>query len=456
MLKSVRAIFLVLAAVLLLTYSSVTCANRNAANKPAVVSEVTEPDLAIKEGYVSQKAETVSVLRNGRVVAKVTLGAPVMVAQADKEERWGFFQFPGIYRADDGTLIVCWQMSPDSHKYYGKGNCGRMMSRDEGKTWEPLDRDYYKQPSRTLQLRNGDVLHISTPTSKDINTYPAFPKPVCYDTPNKMSFYLEKDLPADLRGTYLGLRNEQTKQRSSIHGELDDPGLMRYAINNLMPLMWWGEMKELADGSILGGIYRCYYESAEKDAPKSAITFYRSTDEGNHWKAIGRIPYQIQEMRNDSRKYDNTRGFSEASFAILRDSSLFCVMRSGYNTPLYRAYSYDGGQQWTEPEAFTPNGVKPMLMQLDNGVMVLASGRPGVQLRFCLDGDGKVWTKPIEMLPFIDGKGEYDMWKVSCGYPKLLQVDGNTFYMVYSDFQTRNSLWQKRKAIYFRKVSITR
>lgn len=55
-----------------------------------------------------------------------------------------------------------------------------------------------------------------------------------------------------------------------------------------------------------------------------------------------------------------------------------------------------------KPEPFTPNGVKPCLMTLGNGVVVLSSGHPGVQVRFNLDGKGHSWIDPIDMIPFME------------------------------------------------------
>lgn len=422
---------------------------------PVKIKVVDKPDLTIKEGYVSQHKETVKIVRDGKVVAKVKLGEPVMVAQAEKDEKWGYFQFPSIGRSKDGTLIVSWQMCEDSHKSYGNGKNGSRMSHDNGKTWEDLDKEYFTLSGRMLPLSNGNILQVATPASKDIRHYPMFPKPLYYDSSMRMGYYLETDLPEDLRGMYLCLRNSDGKKIKSFHGALMDNGLLRYDIGGLMPLKWWGDMKELADGSIVAGIYPSCYLNRTNDVPQSDITFYRSIDGGYYWETIGRIPFKIKKMNNKSRQYDRYQGFSEAAFEILEDSTFFCVMRTGYNTPMYKSYSYDRGHHWTTPEAFTPNGVRPRMLQLDNGVLVLASGRPGVQLRFCLEGDGKKWTEPIEMLPFLDETGECDIWGVSCGYPQLLEVSNNSFYIVYSDFKTRNDKGELRKSIIFRKIIIS-
>lgn len=421
----------------------------------ARITEVVKPDLAIKEGYVSQKKETVKIIRNGKVVAKVKLGKPVLVAQAEQEEEWGYFQFPGIGRTEDGKLIASWQMNSDSHKAYGNEKSGYMMSSNEGRTWKPLDKECFILGSRMVKMKNGNILQVATPTSKDVNDYIYFPKPRYSDQEQKMDYFLESELPDDFRGVYLCLRDSKGKRLKSFRGVLNDPGLLRYDINNLMPVKWWGDIKELKDGSLVAGIYPSYYLSSTGMGLNNAITFYKSNDGGSIWNTLGRIFYNADKVEVTDRQYDKIRGFSEACFEILKDSTFFCVTRSGFDTPMFKSFSTDGGKHWSEPEAFTSNGVKPRLLLLDNGVMVLASGRPGLQLRFCLEGDGKVWTEPIEMLPFQDENGNYDMWGVSCGYPRLLKVDKDTFYMVYSNFITKNGEGEYRKSIMFRKITVT-
>lgn len=423
--------------------------------RPIIVEE-PNPDLTIREGYVSQKEETVKIVRNGKTVAEVKLEEPILVAQAEKEEKWGYFQFPILGRALDGRLIMSWQMNADSHHAYGKGHRGEMMSLDGGKTWMPLDKGYvFKyRANQTLEMQDGNTMIISTPAAKDIKSYASFPQPVYRDNSMKMDYFLETELPDELRGVYLSLRDGQGKVIKNIHGEIDDPDLLRYAIGDLMPVKWWGDIKELSDGSLIAGIYPSCYKNNNNELPKSDITFYKSIDGGYHWSAIGRIPFRIEKLRDKSRQYDRYKGFSETSFEILKDSTIFCVLRTGYNTPMYKTYSVDKGQKWSEPEAFTSNGVKPQLLQLNNNVLVLASGRPGVQLRFCLEGDGKVWTEPIEMMPYMDANGEYDMWGQSCGYANLFPVGNNSFNMAYSDFRTKNKHGNYRKAILFRKVEI--
>ncbi len=84
----------------------------------------------------------------------------------------------------------------------------------------------------------------------------------------------------------------------------------------------------------------------------------------------------------------------------------------------------------------------------DNGVLVLSSGRPGVQLRFCADGRGEMWTEACEILPLRGPAGP-----ISCGYTSLLATGADRFWIVYSDFQ-HNTPEGPRKAIEVREVAV--
>lgn len=420
------------------------------------ISEQTNPDLTIKQGLLCNTKQTVKVKRGNKTIAVVELSEPVMVAQADKPEKWGFFQFPGIYRNDDGTLIIAWQMGEDSFKATNIGT-GKIWSNDEGKTWVPLTKDYFHKRGNRVDMRCGDIIQVNTPVSKAISEYPTFPKPVCKETSDGKLFYLESELPEDLKGMYLRRWYNGRNTSKRFHANLNDPGLLRYSQEGLMPVHWLGRISELDDGTLVAGVYPAYYLNSKGELQNSGISFYKSTDEGLNWSILGRIPY-IPKGETEPVLFNKAdEGFSEPSYEILNDSTYFCVMRSGFFSPVYKSYSYDSGKTWTKPEPFTSNGVFPRLLKLGNGVMIMSSGRPGVQLRFNIDGDGNNWTEPIEMLPFTDKDGNYARrirdWE-TCGYTSMMAVDDHTFYLVYSDFRTKSKDGEERKGIMFRKITV--
>jgi hypothetical protein len=381
----------------------------------------------------------------------VTFGKPVVVAVAEAPLGWGYFQFPTIARAEDGAIRVDWHMAPDSAAGYGtEGGCA--VSRDGGRTWTPAPD---AAPATGLALPNGD--HIE-------NTWPKAVPVSSLDLPASVgvirqtyggveqTMYRLSELPESVRGVPLRRRAKGATAWNDEWAALDDADALRYAIQGLFPVLWLGDMKVLRDGSLLAGVYPGYRlrEDGSMD-PKGGAFFYRSTDDGHHWTARGRIPYQ-PDTTVDPMGADRA-GFTEPATERLADGSLLCVMRTtdGLGVgPMYASRSTDGGRAWSRPEAFTENGVLPRLLQLENGVLVLSAGRPGVQLRFSTDGHGARWTEPFEMLPWAGGN-----WDGTCGYTGLLATGPDRFLITYSDFHYPTKAG-RRKAIMVREVRMER
>lgn len=429
---------------------------------PSYVSIVEEtiPNLVIKQHYVSEKEEIIKIQRGNETVALVKMGEPIVAAQADEVYEWGYFQFPKIYKVEDGNIMLKWQMKADSYLEYGSDSNGRLVSKDNGVTWGVAEKKYYHRDHAYCVLNNGNILQVFWPDSKDTKLYPDLPLPVNSEPVGGRFFYYESELPADLQGVFFECWNKQTGEVSVFRGQINDPELLRYSYSSdgLMPIFWDGTIKNNNDGSLIAGVYPANYLNYNGKVLCDGITFYKSVDLGNHWDKTGTITYRSDE---DAVTYDGLEegyeGYNEPVFEILKDGTLLCVMRTGFYTPMYKSFSKDGGYHWSKPEAFTSNGVSPNMILLDNGVLVLSSGRPGVQLRFNIDGDGDKWTEPIEMLPFMDENGQYAdrirLWP-TCGYTSLMAVDDHTFYFVWSDFTRKNKEGMERKTIMFRKIEI--
>ena len=109
--------------------------------------------------------------------------------------------FPRIYRSENNYLIVEWNNCEDSYIAYGnENNHLRLMSKDEGKTWEPLNLDYFHKEPRRVEYKNGDILQVKDPVAKDISIFPEFPKPVNDQRIGRYDFYLESKVPEELGG----------------------------------------------------------------------------------------------------------------------------------------------------------------------------------------------------------------------------------------------------------------
>lgn len=382
-----------------------------------------------------------ALLAEGKHELKVQVGEPVVVAVAEKELGWGFHQFPSIARWEDGRLAVAYNMSTDAAESYGLPT-PLMVSSDEGRTWQS-----HAGPLGVggLLLPNGDRIEISTPRPYKVKSL-RFPEPAVPGT----RLYRLDDLPARLRTIRISRIAKGTSERVIQHTSLFDPQALRGGGPEIFPIIWWGDMRVASDGSVIAGIYPGRYtrDDGTYDS-KCAVFFYRSTDFGHSWKIQGRILYQPDLKADD--KGDKRGGFTEPAFEVLRDGTFLCVMRTTDGQgigPMYSSRSTDLGKTWSKPKVIATNGVLPKLLKLDNGIIVLSSGRPGVQLRF--SKDGKKWTEPLDLVPIT----EADPHKDTCGYTSLLATGPDSFIIAYSHFKHTTDQGLVRKAILIREIQV--
>ena len=273
------------------------------------------------------------------------------------------------------------------------------------------------------------------------------------DTDANLPYYLYRldQLPEKCQGVFINRLKKGEIEWKVERATINDPQAVRGHFKGLFPIGWWGNMHVLPDGSMIAGVYPGFFVPDDNVVDtRSGVFFYRSTDNGYSWNIQGRIGY-IPDLVADP-KGNQRMGFSEPAFEILSDGTFLCIMRTADGLgigPMYASRSTDQGRTWTKPEAFTPFGVFPRMLKLENGVIVLASGRPGVQVRFSTDG--RDWSTALEMLPY---KNEDDL--VSCGYTGLLSTGKNRFLIIYSDFRYLNKEKEIRKAIKVREITVAK
>lgn len=112
----------------------------------------------IKEGTLCCQKDTIGIVRDGDIIAIIKISEPIVVAQAEEEYEWGYFQFPTLYRNERGHLVVEYQLKPDSYTAYGEDSNIRMVSIDDGKTWRRQSQPFFKKDRYRVEMSNGDVL----------------------------------------------------------------------------------------------------------------------------------------------------------------------------------------------------------------------------------------------------------------------------------------------------------
>lgn len=412
-------------------------------------------DSEVGPGVIAYNAAEIDYLKDQKTILEVRLEEPVVVQVADKEEKWGFFQFPIIYRGLDNKVVIRWNMAPDDVKSYGQYNELYSISEDNGKSWSKPQKEIV--PGDGLVLPDGDRIAIYTPKAIRIKDL-MLPDPVVVDNAGnnrEVAYYKLMELPDTIQGIYLSRIVKGTNSLKIEHNVLNDPVSLRSTSAGMFPVTWWGDMHLTHNGSIIAGIYPGYLLGEDGTVERGGISFYRSDDKGLTWNVQGRI--SVPDKSSEITKKKIPSGcFYEPGFEILSDKSFLCVLRTGDVSPMYLSRSTDEGRTWSKPVPFTPNGVLPRLLQLENGVMVLSSGRPGVQLRFCIDGKGENWTDPFEMMPFNYNKVDiYSPYQETCGYTGLLSTGPDSFLLVYSDFKYKAITGEMRKAIKVRQIKVT-
>lgn len=406
----------------------------------------------IKHGIPVYDASNINYKQSGKTILNVRLGEPVVIDVATKPQKWGYFQFPNIHRTSDGLMVASWHMAADAVSSYGKGESGVAVSKDSGKTWNPPSGESISGGG--VELSNGDHIQIYTPLAVDVEEL-QLPDPIGSSKENygrNFVYYKMSELPEELQGVYLKRMVKGGDSWINEHASLNDPSAVRYTDSGLFPVVWWGDMNVAPDGSVLAGIYPGFYLNKNYEVPPSGVLFYRSKDNGHSWDKQGVIPYQPDLRTDPNGNKRAALGYTEPASILLSNGTYLCVMRTTDglgNSPMYLSHSRDMGATWTKPSTFARFGVLPKLLQLDNGVIVLASGRPGMQVRFSIDGKGEEWTDPFEMLPF-----EYSKDAVSCGYPDIIASGPNKFLLIYSDFKYKNEMGQIRKAIKVREITV--
>jgi hypothetical protein len=208
------------------------------------------------------------------------------------------------------------------------GESSVMESRDGGQTWQPGDARHKCEPGI---LPDGRQLHIQYPLDGD---------------PPRMTLVVEA---AD--GTAEEI--EATFDVSELRDWLPDTALCVHKV------------LQLQDGD-----YLLFASGA------SSVLVFRSPDL-RQWRAIAR-PYQPNGVQDR---------FNETSAVQLPNGRIVILMRTGgWNMMLAKGISDDGGFTWSPPLRSGLRGIQPRMRLLQDGSILLVTGRPGIIMAISSDG----------------------------------------------------------------------
>jgi len=378
---------------------------------------------------------------------------PVLVAtSAPGETRWGFHQFPALSRMPDGALLLTYTDAEDASETHGLPAPCR-ISRDGGASWTPWDGALRPvRPHFTVsRVLHDEYLIVPSAPYLDVEACGIeLPEPVAQgNTYGTVYTYRWSELPPAAQDYFRHLPGKrwrpQTRQWEEERIAYDMEGLLawRREGSRLLPRTFF-ERAVLRHGrELLYADYRARYACEDGSVEgKGFTTLMVSRDNGRSFQ-------RRSTVARDPRDQDL---MGEPQLSHTADGRIVCVIRrtDQAQKPMGITWSADDGHRWTPLRDLFSFGVWPCVLLLDNGVLVLSYGRPGVHLAFARDGCGETWSDSHALIPGDPAAVQ----KHSCGYTSLMPLDQESFLIAYSDFLYPGPGGKACKAILTRRVRV--
>ncbi len=420
----------------------------------------------------------------------VTLAEPqVLYVAADTEgaRKWGVYGVPDMYRTLDGGIVVCANGCMDTHDVeIGKvAESVAFQSDDEGKTFVRIPFVEGMRGNAIFTLNDGsqaqfceksprvDLLEIGVKHGSLVvggNEHALY------------GLFRYGDIPAAVRGFEVVHRESPGKPWVVSDGAILFPDLrVARAIKAKSGLSEWPDVKpmfgsldyaltglaqgsavnealvEAGDGAWVTAILG--HSSTDRNARYFAeLHCLASLDQGRTWTPRGTI-FNQREL--------STFGATEEYSFINSGDGIVCVFRTDQCTydPLnhtmvtLQARSRDNGLTWSTPEPVASSSVTPHLVKLENGVVALVYGRPGVHVKFSTD-QCRTWSASTPIIgktreeELAAGRNLMDAMyfdSVSYSNTRVVKTGVDRFLVLYTDFKHGAD---KRKAIVVREVQV--
>jgi hypothetical protein len=178
------------------------------------------------------------------------------------------------------------------------------------------------------------------------------------------------------------------------------------------------------------------YLTFEGDALYTTALF-TSRDEGRSW--------QFRSIVAGPEAWPNVpEGPCEGTLAQLANGDLMAVLRVGSGRQMIRVYSRDQGHTWSTADQLPAWSVAPCLRRMQNGVLALSTGRPGIYLWLSTDERGAAWQS-VDILAHHNAvtepchhirRGKSEGWEPddpaqTTAYTMVLEVAPNRLLLQY-------------------------
>ncbi len=420
---------------------------------------------------------------------KIVYCAPVTEAI----KQWGVYCLPRLWRMPDGTLVIRFNGEQDTSDI-GNLNVAKTLyfvSKDEGETWSQ-DKDDSKYDISTLLgigapylfLPNGDVVAVREKANRkpieNTNHYKEFIAPngeaIIYT-------YKYGELSEDTKGlevlTYKPQQSEpeicdvalQFDEReifvhAKAHTSKGFSPVDQYIRPSFFRNPYITGLNYLKDGTLValsGG-----QNPLVPDRYCCEVYLMESTDNGKTWTKRSTVASDIENL-----PFGYGGDGPEISLCVAENGDLICAMRMDLSIDPSIAkpicdtmisISHDNGYSWCTPFSVADSSVTPQIISLENGIVVIAYGRPGVHFKYSEDF-GKTWSESFSIIGLTleqeranGRKDEDSKYFDTCSYSNLFveKVSEDSFIVLTTDLKYDNGDGENHKAGFVRKVTIKR
>ena len=381
------------------------------------------------------------------------IGDAVVVTQgAVGDDKWGHYQFPGLAYTLDGNIVANWSYSGDTIDDY-VGTVRRKVSTDGGLTWSD-DASLCYIPDK-FQMANGNYFTgFRSANAHEATWQNAYAPAMTWNNGGEYKLFFAENLPKNDDTTVWGKEYDpKTDETTEFECTINWPhaALTEFPEGKIYPMTQMFSLSQdnivIVDGVMYLAMYFYgfnSYAANQKSAVNDFCRYYSiyvfsSEDNGRTWNFLSQVfPTGITM----------TEGVCEPCLNVMPDGSIMMLMRSGGNSPSYRAISTDKCQTWTSFKKFDDIGVLPQMVTLDCGVSIATYGRPYMRIRATSDPSGKTWQK-AQTFDLYSGEDNS-----SCYYTDLLALDDTHALWIYSDFKYPNAAGVPVKSIIVRVITV--
>ena len=336
----------------------------------------------------------------------------------EQTKKWGVYAIPRLWRETSGSLVVRFNGEMDS----GDTDNNKIIpdlffeSFDEGKTWNFVSDGVQRF---NLTMFNGITSPytwlknsvISFRDKEGVSSIENVEHVKEFTHPNGEAIlyaYRYGDIPIDCKGFEMVRHTQDTEETVTVNLDfpereilvngkgLTDAGYVdvkKTLRQSIYKNPYFSSVTELNDGTLVA--VSCGQNPDITEHYSGVAYLVESTDGGCTWRKRSII------ASDGALEFGYTGDGHETSLVCTSDGTLVCAMRmemsihpdkdtSSSDTMV--TYSTDNGYTWCKPFPVSDSSVTPQLVALDDGIVFLAYGRPGVHYIISED-NGKTWSK---------------------------------------------------------------